>query len=96
VELNQIIIDFMEKAREDPYIGPSHISVFVALVYQGSLQGDYANFKLCRQDVMSSAKISSIVTYFKCIRDLDQLNYLQYQPSTSALIGSRVTMYVSF
>jgi hypothetical protein len=95
VELNQIIVDFIEKAREDPYIGPSHISVFVALVYQCNLQGRYANIKLSRKDVMCSAKISSIVTYFKCIKDLDQHNYLEYSPSTSGLTGSRITMNTS-
>jgi hypothetical protein len=92
VELNKMIVDFMEKAREDPYIGPSHISVFMALIFECNLQGGFENMKVSRREVMCRAKISSIVTYFKCMKDLDQFSYLQYSPSTSGLTGSRITI----
>lgn len=39
---------------------------------------------------MRLAHISSIVTYHKCIKDLEMLGYIHYHPSYHPSLGSKV------
>ena len=81
MEIASVITTFIKSAEKDPRLSPSHISVFIALVFQWERIGQMGSFKVFSYDIMPMAKLSSRSTYFKCIGDLNDAGYLKYQPS---------------
>lgn len=76
-----MINTFIKNAEKDPRLSPSHISVFIALIFQWERTGQVKKFRVFSYDVMPMAKVSSRSTYFKCVGDLNDAGYLRYQPS---------------
>lgn len=90
MELASVLYDFMDLVREDPRIGPSHISLFVAIM-QSCKQQDYQiPVYIFGRDLMKQAKISALGTYHKCMKDLKELGYIRYIPSYNPVLGSLV------
>jgi hypothetical protein len=90
MELASALYDFMDLVREDPRIGPSHISLFVAIM-QSCKQQDYQiPVYIFSRDLMKQAKISALGTYHKCMKDLKELGYIRYIPSYNPVLGSLV------
>ena len=81
---------YMEKIREDPCIGPSHISVLVAIIFQYKRQGEVQPVRAFARDLMSYAKISSHSTFVRCIATLVRFRYIRYQPSFDPAVGSEI------
>lgn len=72
---------FYYKANKDPQLKPSHLSLYFGIIWMWQ-ENDYSpKFKVYRKTLMMLAHISSIVTYHKCIRELVDLGYIQYEPS---------------
>lgn len=72
---------FLNAAADDPRIGASHISLYMAL-YQHWINNKCIDpFSLRRDEVMKTAKINGIATYHKCIKELNEYGYIQYLPS---------------
>jgi hypothetical protein len=65
----------------DPRIGVSHISLYMALFRQFSLNQFQNPVSIQRMDVMQLAKINGRATYHKCMRDLADYGYINYIPS---------------
>lgn len=84
----QVLQDFLHRVREDARIGPSHISVFIALVYF-SLDQQHASVSFYGRELMRVAKISSR-TYHQCMQELHRYGYIQYIPSYNPALGSVV------
>jgi hypothetical protein len=83
VDLERLIERFFAKAQDDHRVGPVHISLYFALVLEaGSLAG--VPLFLRREAVMGLAKISSRVTYNRCMRELQLYGYIDYMPSFHA------------
>ncbi len=92
MEVADIFSRFMDMARDDPRIGPSHISVFMAILYFYRQQ--QANpLHVTRREIMNQAKISSLVTYSKCIRQLSDGRYIKYQVSFVNLRGCLISLF---
>jgi hypothetical protein len=71
---------FYQKASADQRIGPTHISVYFALLYEaGHLLP--LPFYLRRETLMLHAKVYSPVTLNRCLRDLHDYGYIEYLPS---------------
>lgn len=83
---------FYEAIRKDPWIGPTHISLYMALFHLHNLNGFKNPINISREQVMEVAKINGLATFHKCIKDLDQFKYIQYIPSYDSRISSRVNM----
>lgn len=87
----QQLLDFCDTIEEDARIGITHVSLYVALLYEyltGSLQQPiYAN----STKLMKKAKMSRR-TYMKCIRELQQFGYISYKPSCDP--GKRSQVYL--
>lgn len=47
---------------------------------------------ISREEIMKSSKISSIATYHKCIKELERLGYLEYNPSFNPYSGTSITV----
>jgi hypothetical protein len=90
MELVTALYDFMDLAREDPRIGPSHISLFVAIIQSCKKQDCQIPVYIFSRDLMKQAKISSCGTYHKCMRDLKEHGYIKYIPSSNPVLGSLV------
>ena len=84
------LYEFMDLVREDPRIGPSHISLFVAIVKCCKQQECQMPVYVFSRDLMKQAKISAIATYHKCMRDLKESGYIGYVPSYNPVLGSLV------
>ena len=80
----------MDLMIEDPRIGPSHISLFVAIMRCYKKQDYQLPLSIFSRDLMKQAKISACGTYHKCMRDLKELGYIQYIPSYNPVLGSLV------
>ncbi|OJW81740.1 MAG: hypothetical protein BGO69_14630 [Bacteroidetes bacterium 46-16] len=76
--------------KDDARLSSTHMSIYFVL-FSYWIRNDYVNpFNITRRAVMQKAKIKSIVTYHKCIKELDSLGYIKYQPSYHPGIGSKV------
>lgn len=81
---------FMNKAVEDPVIGPLHISLYAALV-RAFQQQNRNPISVYRRELVQWAKISHRA-YHKCMQDLAAGGYIEYLPSFNPFLGSLVTL----
>jgi hypothetical protein len=81
---------FYQKIRADERILPSHASLFLALYWQW-MGSNFANsIHVYRKELMVMARINSVVTYHKCIRELHAYGYIVYKPTYDYYKGSEV------
>ena len=71
---------FFKSINGHPRIGPSHISLYAALVEMWDVEGYKEPFLVKRADVMSLAKVNSISTYHKLLKDLVICGCIRYEP----------------
>jgi len=81
---------FFTNVREDHRVGPTHISLYMALFQLYHLNAFQNPVIITRSLVMDVAKISGLATYHKCIRELHNYGYIQYVPSFNPRVGSKV------
>ena len=83
---------FFSAIKEDPRIGATHISLYMAL-FQFYNLNDFQNpVSIIRYAVMDAAKIRGLATYHKCMRDLVECGYIQYEPSFNPVVSSKVCL----
>lgn len=83
-----------ELFAEDDRLSPWHISLYYALFHSWNLSKFRNPISINRAEMMLHSKIGSVNTYSKCIKQLDQWGYLKYEPSKSAMRGSKVHMFI--
>lgn len=79
---------FYERALEDPRIGATHVSLYMALLQHCKQAGGGNPFHISRDAVMKTAKISGRHTYNKCINNLKDYGYIAYRPSSNSFTPS--------
>ncbi len=84
------LLVFMEMAKEDPRIGPSHISLYISILLEYHRQGYTIPISVFSKVLMRQAKISAVGTYHKCMKDLKEYGYLKYVPSYNPVLGSLI------
>ena len=82
-----------QKFFDDKTLNASHISLYNALFQLWNNCNFQTDLSINRNDVMNLAKIGSVNTYLKCLKDLDQLGYLNYKPSHNPLKGSIINLF---
>lgn len=87
-----LLIDFMNRAREDARIGPMHISLYAALVTLWHKKGCTHPFPVFSHEVMPVCKICGPATYHRSIRQLHEYGYIKYLPSYNHFLGSLVDL----
>lgn len=75
---------------KDQRLMATHISLFTALFVQWQRNDFISPFPVTRKELMGYSRIASIATYHKCIRELDELGYIRYQPSYHPVNGSLI------
>jgi len=74
---------FYKLCGADNRISPVHISLYFALLVQADLTGIDLIIPV-RDELMLRAKVSSTVTYHRCLRELHEYGYIDYRPSFAA------------
>lgn len=91
------ILAFYAKARHDLRLLPTHQSLYLALFFlwqQGGCAED-GSVTITRSEVMPLARLLSVATYHKCIRELKQFGYIEYHPTYNYYQGSKVRLLCS-
>ena len=84
------ISGFFKAIQDDNRIGPMHISLFMAIVQLWD-KSNYQNpLIVYGQELMQLAKIYSITTYHRSIRELNEFGYINYKPSCNRFRGSLI------
>ena len=89
------LTSFYEAIRDDPRIGPTHISLYMALFQLYNLNGLKNPVNICRKKVMEVAKIRGLATFHKCIKDLNVFGYIKYLPSYSSSKSSQINLLLT-
>ena len=81
---------FFEKVSSDFDLNPTHISLYMA-IFQLWNQNRFQNpICISRDELMRISKIASYATYHKCVKELDEKDYIKYMPSYNPFKGSTV------
>ena len=86
------LTSFYSAIRDDPRIGATHVSLYMALFQFYNLNQFRNPVKITRGAVMAAAKINGIATYHRCIKDLANFGYIQYLPSYNPSINTQVRL----
>lgn len=86
----ELILGFVERAGEDPTMGPSHIGLYLAIVLAYERQGGRSPVSVYSRGLMRVAKVSAAGAFSKCMRDLQASGYIRYVPSYNPALGSLV------
>ncbi len=82
--------DFFEAISSDGRISITHIGIYSALL-QYRMQSGFTNpIQVFSHEIMSIAKLSSAITYHKCVRQLSEYGYIRYEPSFNRTKGSKI------
>lgn len=90
MELFPPLTKFFMAVADDPRIGSTHISLYMALLQQWNIGGGNNPFYIDRLQIMRLAKISARNTYNKCLTDLHTFGYLVYTPASNASVRSSI------
>jgi hypothetical protein len=74
------LLFFMARMRDDHRIGPTHISLYLALLGVRQELGASGVFPISRGELMERAKIGSRRVYYRCLRELAEGGYIGYEP----------------
>ena len=77
----KLLSGFFKLTEHNPFLGPSHVSLYVALVELAKLQQFQEPLIIKRPEVMKLARIRGIATYHKVLYDLVEGGCIKYYPS---------------
>ncbi len=82
--------DFFDAIRSDGRIGATHIAIYAALL-QYRKGKDFINpIQAFSREIMEIAKVSSAITYHRCIRALSDYGYIAYEASYDRMKASKI------
>src|SRR5690606_13588927 len=70
-----------EAIQNDARISTTHIGIYAALLQYRLLHGFDNPIQVFSREIMRIAKVSSAMTYHRCIRELSEYGYIRYEPS---------------
>lgn len=82
--------DFFEAIGTDARISITHIGVYAALLQYRMQKGFTNPIQVFSHEIMSIAKLSSAITYHKCVKELSNYGYIRYEPSFNRTKGSKI------
>ncbi len=81
MDFTLLLLNFYVRAEPDNRITVTHISLYMVLVHEMVCSGGIDLLLLRPERIMCLAKISSRVTYHRCMRALHDYGYIIYTPS---------------
>ncbi|WKW46608.1 transcriptional regulator [Myroides sp. JBRI-B21084] len=83
---------FIRIAAEET-IYPTHISLYLALFQSWNVNRFKNPIAISRDEMMKASRIASKATYHKCIKELQNLGFIEYIPSYNPYSGSEVILH---
>ncbi len=83
--------NFFIRLEKDGRMTPHHISLYMALFQMWNLERFADEFTIMRFDIMKIARIGSVNTYARCMRNLEEWGYIRYRPASNLYSGSKVS-----
>jgi hypothetical protein len=74
-------------------LNPTHISLYITIFQCWNVNRFKNPITITREEMMRGSKIASTATYHKCIKDLQRLGYLDYNPSFNPYTGTSITIH---
>lgn len=88
--MNASIIKILSSLSKDKRVTVWHIGMYSAFIQLWSKNGFENPVPITRKIVLELSRIGNIVTYHKCIKDLQAFGYITYTPSYNPKAGSTV------
>ena len=82
--------DFFCAIQKDARISITHIGIYASLLQYWKEQNFINPMNAFSYDIMNVAKISSPHTYYRCMKDLSEFGYIEYQSSFNRRSGSKI------
>jgi len=82
--INRLYIRFTADKRVNVW----HISLYHAILHLWETGGQQNKVRISRKTLMALAHFNSIVTYHKCIGQLQEMGYIIYRPNYDCYAGS--------
>jgi hypothetical protein len=83
---------FFSFVRGDKRLTSSHVSLYMALFHYWNLHRFQNPISVSRQTMMQLSKIGSKTTYYKCIKDLHQAQYILCHPAISKYHSPKISI----
>ncbi len=84
---------FFNRISVEESLNPTHISLYITIFQCWNVNRFKNPITITREEMMKGSKISSNATYHKCIKDLQRLGYLEYNPSFNPYSGTSITVH---
>lgn len=84
---------WMDVYIDDKRLKPHHITLYLALFRSWNMNHFRNPISIKRSEIMRIAKIGSVTTYQRTIRQLSEWGYIQYEPSFDPMQGAQVNLY---
>ena len=82
---------FFKKLEQDERMTAYHISLYLSCFQLWNLNRFRNPFSVRRYEMMKLARIGSVNTYARCIKELDQWGYVDYFPSANLHSSSMIS-----
>ncbi len=84
---------FFNRIAIENSLNPTHISLYLTLFQCWNINRFKNPITISRDEMMKGSKIASKATYHKCIKELQRLGFLDYQPSYNPYSGTLVFVH---
>ncbi len=84
---------FFDRVSIDERLNPTHVSMYVSLFQFWNASRFQNPISISRNELMKVSKISAKATYHKCMKELNEWQYLKYKPSYNPFKGSLVYLF---
>ena len=83
---------FFNKINYEPNLNPTHISLYLALFQCWNVNRFKNPTGISREEIMKASKINSKATYHKCMKELELLGFMVYNPTFNPHSCSKIIM----
>ena len=84
---------FFIRIASEETIYPTHISLYLALFQSWNVNRFKNPIAISRDEMMKTSRIASKATYHKCIKELQNMGFIDYLPSYNPYAGSEVILH---
>lgn len=84
---------FFIRIASEETIYPTHISLYLALFQSWNINRFKNPISISRDEMMKTSRIASKATYHKCIKELQNMGFIDYLPSYNPYSGSEVILH---
>jgi hypothetical protein len=83
---------FFKKINNETNLNPTHISLYLALFQCWNVNRFKNPTGISREEIMKASKINSKATYHKCMKELELLGFMEYNPTFNPHSCSNIIM----